>query len=361
MRTIADVHRIAVLRANALGDYIVALPALEALRAAYPDAEIVLLGAPWHVQALAGRPGPVDRLVIAPACPGIREPVPDDPVPAEQLPQFLELARGEQFDVALQMHGGGRHSNPLVSQLGARVTAGLRAPDAPPLDRNLPYHFYQPEVFRYLEVAELVGAPPVTYRPQFVVRDDDVREAQRVAPSSGERQRVVLHPGANDLRRRWPAANFGALAKALARQGLDVVVTGTAGERDLVAEVCEQAGPDVRSLAGELTIGGFAAVLADAAAVVSNDTGALHLAAAVGTPAVGLFWVGNVISFARPDRSAYRPIISWRIHCPRCGVDCTTDLYPERAGEGCEHQDSFLVDIPVAEVEAETRQLLREV
>jgi ADP-heptose:LPS heptosyltransferase len=336
MRTIADVHRIAVLRANALGDYIVALPALEALRAAYPDAEIVLLGAP---------------LVIAPACPGIREPVPDDPVPAEQLPQFLELARGEQFDVALQMHGGGRHSNPLVSQLGARVTAGLRAPDAPPLDRNLPYHFYQPEVFRYLEVAELVGAPPVTYRPQFVVRDDDVREAQR----------VVLHPGANDLRRRWPAANFGALAKALARQGLDVVVTGTAGERDLVAEVCEQAGPDVRSLAGELTIGGFAAVLADAAAVVSNDTGALHLAAAVGTPAVGLFWVGNVISFARPDRSAYRPIISWRIHCPRCGVDCTTDLYPERAGEGCEHQDSFLVDIPVAEVEAETRQLLREV
>jgi hypothetical protein len=75
---------------------------------------------------------------------------------------------------------------------------------------------------------------------------------------------------------------------------------------------------------------------------------------------VGLFWVGNVISFARPDRTAYRPLISWRIHCPRCGLDCTRDLYPERGPErGCEHQDSFLDDIPVAEVVAEAEQLIR--
>jgi ADP-heptose:LPS heptosyltransferase len=162
MSLVPDVHRIAVLRANALGDYLFVLPALEALRAAYPGAEIVLLGAPWHADALAARPGPVDRVLVAPAAPGIRPPIPADPVPADRLPEFLDRVRAEGFDLALQLHGGGGNSNPLVSALGARVTAGLRAVGAPALDRNLHYTHYQPEVFRYLEVVGLVGAEPVT-------------------------------------------------------------------------------------------------------------------------------------------------------------------------------------------------------
>jgi ADP-heptose:LPS heptosyltransferase len=108
-----------------------------------------------------------------------------------------------------------------------------------------------------------------------------------------------------------------------------------------------------------LTIGGLAALLAHSAVVVSNDTGPLHLAAAVDAPAVGLFWVGNMINFSEPDRARYRPLISWVIHCPRCGADCTRDLYPERGGgDGCQHDDSFVADIPVAEVVTELRELV---
>jgi ADP-heptose:LPS heptosyltransferase len=358
MRTVPDVRRIAVLRANALGDYLVALPALESLRTAYPRAELVLLGAPWHAETLTGRPGPIDRVLVVPACAGIRGVVPGDPEPPERLPAFLEKARGERFDVALQMHGGGRNSNPLVAGLGARVTAGLQSPDAPPLDRSLPYRHYQPEIFRYLEVTELVGAPAVTYRPRFVVVEHDRAEAETVAPL-GEARRAVLHPGANDARRRWPAERFASIGSALVRQGLDVVVTGTARESELVAEVCQAAGPGVRPLVGCLSVGGLAGLLERAAVVVSNDTGTLHLAAAVGAPVVGLFWVGNLISFAQPDRGTYRPIMSWRIHCPRCGVNSTQELYPERGGApGCEHEDSFLADIPVSEVVAEVQQLI---
>lgn len=358
MHYIPGVNRIAVLRANALGDYIQSLPALESLRAAYPEAEIVLLGAPWHADVVAGRPGPVDRVLVVPAVEGIREPVPDDPVPADHLAEFLDKARAESFDVALQMHGGGRHSNPFVSSLGARVTAGLRAPDAPPLDRSVPYYFYQPEVFRYLEVAELVGAPAITHRPRFPLVAADRQEADRVVPP-GPAPRVVIHPGATDPRRRWPVERFVVVARVLAERGLDVVVTGTPAERDLVRRVCAGAGPGIRAVVGELTVGGLAALLAHSAVVLANDTGPLHLASAVGTPAVGLFWVGNVINFARPERARYRPLISWRIHCPRCGLDCTRDLYPERGGgTGCEHDDSFVDDIPVAEVIAEVDQLL---
>src|SRR3954453_6431877 len=63
---IPGVRRIAVLRANALGDFILTLPAFEALAAAYPEAEIVLLGRAWHRQFLAGRPGPIDRVIAIP-------------------------------------------------------------------------------------------------------------------------------------------------------------------------------------------------------------------------------------------------------------------------------------------------------
>src|SRR5947207_4014402 len=196
-----DVDKIAVLRANALGDYIFALPALDALRFAYPDAEIVLLGAAWHVSFLTGRPGPVDRVVELPPLPDVGE-------------AFLAKMRAEDFDLAIQLHGGGRETNPVVAALGARLTAGLRAADAPPLDRWVRYVYYQPEVFRYLEVVRLVGARPVGYRPVLELTADDRKAAAAVVPDGG-RPLVVLHPGATDPRRRWPADRFSAVGDAL--------------------------------------------------------------------------------------------------------------------------------------------------
>ena len=67
---VPGVGKLAVLRANALGDLIVTLPALAALRAAYPAAELVLLGSGWHPGFLTGRPGPVDRCVSVPPTTG---------------------------------------------------------------------------------------------------------------------------------------------------------------------------------------------------------------------------------------------------------------------------------------------------
>jgi ADP-heptose:LPS heptosyltransferase len=113
---VEDVHRIAVLRANAIGDYLVSLPALEALRAAYPEAELVLLGADWHAGFLAGRPGPVDRCVPVPPTAGVRDDRP--PTPPATVQRFFARMRAEHFDLAVQLQGGGRHSNPFVQRLG---------------------------------------------------------------------------------------------------------------------------------------------------------------------------------------------------------------------------------------------------
>ena len=335
-------HKIAVLRANALGDYIFALPALDALRAAYPDAEVVLLGAPWHARFLTGRPGPVDRVIELPPEPG--EP-------------FLAAMRAERFDLAIQLHGGGRTTNPLVAGLGARITAGLRAEGAAPLDRWIRYVYYQPEVFRYLEVVGLVGAHPVGYRPELALTDDDRKEAAAVVPHQAG-PLVALHPGATDDRRRWPADRFSAVGDALAA---DILITGTGAERALVEEVIGGMHRPVRPLVDALSLGGLAALYERCAVVISNDTGPVHLAAAVGAPTVGLYWVGNLINGAPVDRRRHRPLVSWTIHCPECGQDCTRDLYPARTGgghPGCAHSPSFVADIATVEVVDAARELL---
>jgi ADP-heptose:LPS heptosyltransferase len=310
---VADVERIAVLRANALGDLVFALPAFEALRAAYPTAEIVLLARDWHRGLLDGRPGPIDRVVAIP------DGVLGDETEAARGVTPLWSLRGERFDIGVQLHGGGRHSNPFVARLDARVTAGARADDAAPLDRTIPYRVYQSEVFRALEIVRLVGAEPVTIEPRLAVVAADLDAADAVLPDD-LRPLAVLHPGASDPRRRWPAERFAEVADALAADGCRVVVTGTAEELPITRALLAAARAPVVDLAGRLDLSALVGLLARAAVVVSNDTGPLHLAAAVGASTVGLFWYGNLVNAGPPFRARHRPLLAWQPTCPRCGA-----------------------------------------
>src|SRR5215217_832091 len=178
---IAGVRKIAVLRANAIGDFLFTLPALEALRVAYPEAELVLLGQEWHAKFLAGRPGPIDRVEVVPATRGVGEPMDAVEDPEEQEAFFARMVE-ERFDLALQWHGGGRYSNPFVRRLGARLTVGSKTPDAVPLDRWVPYVYWQLEVLRYLEIGRLMGASPVVTAPRIAVTENDLAESYRVVP-----------------------------------------------------------------------------------------------------------------------------------------------------------------------------------
>jgi ADP-heptose:LPS heptosyltransferase len=351
---VPDVRKVAVLRCNALGDLLMALPALAALAAAYPGAETTLLGGRWHARFLPGRFAPVHRVQVLPRVEGLVGQPADAP-PAAELAGFLAAARAERYDVAVQLHGGGAQSNPVVGALGARVTAGLRADGAPPLDRTVPYRYYQSEQARYLEVVGLLGAPTCPPPVRLAELPADARRAEELL--GPDPRRVALHVGAGDPRRRWPLERFAEVARALRADGVGVVAVGAPDDAPASAALAAEV-PGVLDLTGRTDLGALAAVLRRCGVVVANDSGPLHLARAVGAATVGLYWCGNAINAAPATRTRHRPLLSWRVHCPVCGVDTSTAGFPHRPGEGCAHRPSFLDQIPVVEVLEEVRSLL---
>lgn len=343
-----DIRRIAVLRGGGLGDLMFAEPAIRALAHAYPRAEITLLCFPAQAALLAGRPSPVHHVEVLPVYPGVR-PGPEDPAAAAA---WLQRMRDRRFDLAVQVHGGGRYSNPFLRELGARHTVGLATPDATPLERTMPYVYYQNEVFRALEVACLAGAAPVTLEAALEVTPEDRERARPLLPE-GRGPLLVIHPGATDPRRRWPADRFAAVAARAVASGMRVAVVADDSESDiadgLVARarqsVASTAAGRLASLAGRADLGQLLGVFAHADVVLGNDSGPRHLAQATGVATVGIFWIGNLVNAGPLTRERQRALVSWTTTCPVCGVDVT------RSGaERCEHDVSFVADVTVEDV-----------
>jgi len=349
------VRKIAVVRANGLGDLIFAAPAVAALRARFPQAEIVWLGKALHRALLSGRPGPVDRVVVIPPYKGVSEPDTyvertNDRAASEA---FFEAMAAERFDLAIQMHGGGGYSNPFTRRLGARTTLGLRAPGAEPLDLNLPYIYFQSEVMRYLELVALVGATICDVAPHLAVLPSDLAESRGALPDDDTSQRplVVIHPGATDARRRWPPERFAAVADVLvAACGARVALCGDESERPLTHAITQAMRADATDTAGRLSLGGLVGLLARADLVLANDSGPCHLAEAVGARTVGVYWFPNEINGAPLTRARHRQAISWRQTCPVCGHALL--------GVDCEHRASVVSDVTTDEVTAAALSLL---
>ena len=354
------VRKIAVLRPNAVGDFVFALPALHALKQRYPDADIVLLGKEWHAGFLRGRPGPVGRVAVMPPVPGVGAPV-GAICDEEAIDRFVDAMRAERFDIALQMFGAGHYSNPFLLRLGARLTAGARADGAPLLARWVPYCEPNNRRLALLDIAALAGAwpglqslPPLPPLPELAVTDADRLEAAAAVPlASGVGERLaVLQPGATDPRRRWPAERFAALGDWLAQAGMRVAVNGAAGEAALVDEVVGAMRHPAIGLAGVLGLGGLCGLLERAALVVSNDTGPLHLALALDRPSVGIFWLSNLIEGMPLRQFHLRAALSLQTRCPVCGQDNIVMR--------CPHDESFVADVGLEQVERLARSLIHQ-
>jgi len=331
------------------------LPALHALRNNYPEAEIVYLGNAWHKPFLSNRPGPVDRVIIVPPCEGI--PHESNSIENEvEVAAFFADMQKECFDIAIQLHGGGKYSNPFIKKLGARITLGLKTKNASSLDLNVPYFLHQNEILRYLEVVAQIGARTEIIEPKLTVTESDTEELSKIIPHR-ETPFAVIHPGASDTRRRWPAEKFAFVGDALADKGFRIMVSGTLSEKDIAEQVITNMSAEADNLCGKLSLNGLIALLDEASIMISNDTGPLHLAKAVDTPTVGIYWCGNIITAGLITASSHRTCLGWNVYCPDCGINCTVDdAHVSKAG--CKHDKSFIGDLCAGDVIEQAMSLL---
>jgi lipopolysaccharide heptosyltransferase II len=304
------VRRILVIRLDLLGDLVFSAPAIQALRAAYPQAELTLLTLPYTRPLAALIPG-VDRVLALDVnqyrrLAGWRR--------LDEAVGLVRVLRAARFDLCVALHG--RPAGVFALLSGARYRVGYAA-HAYPFAFTSPvagrrYARRQHEVDYCLDLARVVGAdgdaiprlrpPPLAPRPPAL---------------AGDAPYVVIHPGAsNGAAKRWPAAAWARVARqAVDELGARVGVSGSEGERALVEAVVAAAGPGVVPVVGGSLLD-LASLLAGAEAVLAGDTGPLHLAAALGRPVVGVY--GPTDPAQTGPRSARAAVVRRPVVCGPC-------------------------------------------
>lgn len=259
--------RFLILSTTALGDTLWATPALSSLRRRFPDAFLAVLTSPLGKEVLENHPG-VDRLYV------LKKP--------EALSFFSLLwkLRKERFSTVFLFHVSQRLMVPLAALLGASEVIGSKGRQKG-LDALLTKAIDAQGVHEIQRRLDLVGAPKTDLRPQFFLRSS--------APFPREKRKVLLHPGAKDSYKRWPLAHFATLGQRL-RENLScsILITGNQSEI-LFMQRLKEAIPGAVLAPPSLPLEEFAREIAKASLLITNDTGPLHLAAALGTPALGLY------------------------------------------------------------------------
>jgi hypothetical protein len=246
-----------VLRALGIGELLTAVPALRALRRGGLN---VVLAASGELKDLALLTGAVEGLIPTRGL--------------DELPW-----NGRRLDLAVNMHGRGPRSHRLMMELRPRRLWAFTNPAIPRL-KGPRWHEHEHEVERWCRLVRWYGsradpadlALPIPHSPN---------------PAPGA---VVIHPGAKDATRRWPAERFAEVARTVVADGLTAVVTGSRRERPMALLVAAQAKlPPSSVLAGRTSLRDLCALVAGAKLVVCADTGVAHLATAYGTPSVVIF------------------------------------------------------------------------
>jgi ADP-heptose:LPS heptosyltransferase len=351
-----EVKKIGILRANALGDFIVTLTAIQSLSQFFPDAEIVLFGKDWHKSFLEETDDNgikrtcIHRVIVIPVMNGLREEegIAENP---DEIELFFKSLQNESFDLVISFHGKGNAAIPFLKRLNAKYTIGLSCEESEQPDSSLNFYYYQSELIRYLEVASLTGAPMLLTPPKINLFQRDYSEVHSYLEHNNINGRfIAIHTCGKDIRRMWPKEKFSALSRCLVQSGFVVVLTGSGEDRAYNEEIVKMSGNVIFDSSGLFSIGGLAALYNLSSLVISVDTGALHLAIAAQAKTVGLYWAPNLINWAPLTREKHRPVIGWEIKCCVCGI-APVDPYPfEPHGENCQHQHSFIESISVEEV-----------
>lgn len=316
--------RILFVRPDHIGDVLLTLPAVAALRQALPGAYLAY-AAPAVAAAVAERCPHLDDVVT------VRFPPfgPRDADDAWRVRLRVEASGlASRFDAALVVRPDDPWSGELVAAASIPIRLGFDMPRTRPhLTDALPVPGNRHVALDGFDLADALLARLTpgerTARVldlSLVVRRDDEDQARDVLADAGaDEPLIVLHPGSGWPLKNWPAARWRQLAVELARRfRTRPIVAGTAAERTLAHQVAD--GAPAIDLAGRLTLGALMAVHRRARLVVTTDSGALHAAAAMGAPVVGLFGPGDPFRFAPLAPPARVRIVRAGLRCSPCGT-----------------------------------------
>lgn len=325
---------ILVRATNWVGDAVMSLPAIRAVRSRFPGARITVLARPW-VAGVYAREKAID-CIIRYTAPGGWKGWSARRAAAAQLGGFdCAILLPNSFDAALvawmariPMRIGYRRDG-----RGWLLTDAVR----PPEPGEIPRH----ERFYYLELLRRAGILD-EYPPSPCIRFDGMEEARaagqaRFAHEGLEGPVVGVSPGAAfGGAKRWPAERFTAAARAVAHEtGAAVALFGSAGERELCAGIARSLDVPVRDFSGRTSLEEFIELAAACRVFLTNDSGAMHIASAAGTPTVAVFGATDDTTTG-PTGPLARVL---REHAPcspcllrECPIDhrCMTAVAPER-------------------------------
>jgi heptosyltransferase-3 len=318
-------QNILVVRTDRIGDVLLTLPTIEALKLNFPKARIAMLLNSYTADLVHGI---ADVLLYNRA----RAPKP--------FFEMLAELRRARFDAVVVVFPRFRIALLLwLAGIPVRIGTGYRWYS----------FFFNKKIFEHRKTVEKHEAEynlsllqglgcAVSTKPEVNIRisEQETKKASAVRQSIGisEADRmVVLHPGSSGSAHTWKPEYFAELANELKIHGFHVVITGGQSETDLVYSVAEKAGEGVKSFISGLRLKEFAAFLQTAKLFVANSTGPLHIAAAVGIPLIGLYAPVRVMS---PKR--WGPLTDKKVifvpdstQCPQCkGGDCRGNVCMEQ-------------------------------
>jgi lipopolysaccharide heptosyltransferase I len=277
--------RIALIKPSALGDIVHSLPVLTALRRRFPSAHITWVVNRAYESLLRGHPDLDETL------PFDRQAVSGGWVKGMQTyGRFLRRLRSQPFDLVLDLQGLLR-TGVMTMATGAKRRVGLAGAregarwfytDLVPVDNPHKTH----AVDRYWRMAQALGAAdePKCFR---VPIDETARKAALALLEDCPRPWLAVGVGARWRTKRWPPEHFAALVgQAQAGFGGTAIFVGAGDEKDLAQATAAQLKTSVKVLVGRTSLPQLVAVLSLADMMLANDTGPLHLAAALGRPVV---------------------------------------------------------------------------
>ncbi|HEX5483180.1 MAG TPA: lipopolysaccharide heptosyltransferase II [Terriglobia bacterium] len=313
-----------LLRApNWIGDAVMSLPALEALRVRFPEAEIVLVSKPWVSDVYAHHPA-VDRQIIYDAQGEHRG--------SAGFSKLIRQLREERFEAAILFQNA-FHAAWMAWRAGIPTRVGY-ARDArarlltesietpPPAAYGHQAYYYLHLLFR-AGIIERPDPPRALEEIRLIVPPEERSWAVRYVESlglPGPRFLVGVVPGASfGPAKRWPAERFAELADRLAMAlHADVVLFGAASERPLAEEVAQEMKHTPAIVAGEATLRQSMALLERCRLVVTNDSGMMHVAAALALPVVAIF--GSTDPDATGPFGPNARVVRHEVECSPCGL-----------------------------------------